>query len=352
LAWEDAAADVDGKWQRAFAMADRVRQGFAERLGDPSADIALGASTHELVVRFLSALPLSQRPRLVSTDGEFYSLDRQLRRLEEEGVEVVRIPADEPEKLAERLSKAVNSQTAAVLVSSLLFRSGRIVPGLGQVAKAAEQHGCELLVDAYHAINVAPLHLPQEGLENAFVVGGGYKYCQLGEGNCFLRIPPDCSLRPVVTGWFADFARLEGHSGQGVSYGEGPSRFAGATYDPTAHYRAAAVLDFFAEQGLDQNLLRQISLRQLGLLRSSFDALDLPPGMLRRDRAASPEEVGGFLVLEAGRAEEFCAALWRRGMATDFRGHSLRLGPAPYLSDRQLRDAMQLLGEAARELAG
>ena len=24
----------------------------------------------------------------------------------------------------------------------------------------------------------------------AFVVGGGYKYCQLGEGNCFLRVPP------------------------------------------------------------------------------------------------------------------------------------------------------------------
>ena len=30
---------------------------------------------------------------------------------------------------------------------------------------------------------------------HAFVVGGGYKYCQLGEGNAFLRFPPGCELR-------------------------------------------------------------------------------------------------------------------------------------------------------------
>ncbi len=37
---------------------------------------------------------------------------------------------------------------------------------------------------------------------------------------------------------------------------------------------------------------------------------------------------------------------------TDSRGERLRLGPAPYLSDRQLRDdAVALLGEAAASLA-
>jgi hypothetical protein len=48
-----------------------------------------------------------------------------------------------------------------------------------------------------------PFVLAEQGLEDAFVVGGGYKYRQLGEGNCFLRLPPACRLRPVVTGWFA-----------------------------------------------------------------------------------------------------------------------------------------------------
>ena len=37
------------------------------------------------------------------------------------------------------------------------------------------------------------------------------------------------------------------------------------------------------------------------------------------------------------------------GVLTDFRGELLRFGPAPYLSDRQLDDAMGLLGEVARQ---
>ena len=37
-------------------------------------------------------------------------------------------------------------------------------------------------------------------LDSAFVVGGGYKYMQMGEGNCWLRVPGDCRLRPIHTG--------------------------------------------------------------------------------------------------------------------------------------------------------
>ncbi len=87
-------------------------------------------------------------------------------------------------------------------------------------------------------------------------MGGGYKYCQLGEGNCFLRIPQGTDLRPVVTGWFSEFTALaDRQRPDRVAYGEGGDRFAGATYDPTSHYRAAAVFDFFREQGLTPALL-------------------------------------------------------------------------------------------------
>src|SRR5436305_14851159 len=69
-AFADAAELVDAKWERAFAQADRVRRGFARLMADEG-EYALAANTHELVVRFLSALPLRQRPRLVTTAGEF-----------------------------------------------------------------------------------------------------------------------------------------------------------------------------------------------------------------------------------------------------------------------------------------
>ena len=286
---------------------------------------------------------------MLTTDGEFHTIRRQLDRLAEEGVEVARLPADEPLDLAERLAAAVDDRTAAVLVSAVLFQNARIVPGLARVQAACERHGAILLVDVYHALDAIPYSLKAEGLERAFVVGGGYKYCQLGEGNCFLRSPEGCELRPVITGWFAEFDQLSGEAEEGrVGYGRGGTRFAGATYDPTSHYRAAEVFDFFAEQGLTPELLRAVSQHQIGLLRDEFDRLDADPGLIRRDRVPLAE-IGGFLVLHTPEAGRFCRELRRRGVRTDYRGDALRFGPAPYLSDAQLRDSIGLLGEVIRE---
>jgi selenocysteine lyase/cysteine desulfurase len=351
-AWQDAARFVDDKWDRAFARAEQVRQGFAGLLGDAGGGIALGANTHELVVRLISALPLRSRPRLVTTDGEFHSIRRQLDRLEEEGLAIVRVPEAPLESLAARLGRAVDDRTAMVLVSAVFFDTGRIARGLADVAASCRRHGSALLVDAYHALNVVPFSLADEGLLDAFVVGGGYKYCQLGEGNCFLRIPRDTDLRPVVTGWYSEFTVLaDRQRADRVAYGQRGDQFAGATYDPTSHYRGAAVFDFFREQGLMPALLREVSQHQVGLLASAFDALDLDPAVLGRDRGCPLADVGGFLALHSPAASSLVPRLRTRGVWADARGQVLRLGPAPYLSDRQLRDAVGLLGEVAREAA-
>ena len=353
-AFEDAARLVDDKWGPAFERASDVRAGFARLLGDDPANVALGANTHELVIRFLSALPLDRRPRLVTTDGEFHTLRRQLDRIAETGrIEVVKLAASPVETLAARAAAAADDRTAAVLLSSVLFASARIVPGFDGLAAACRRVGAELLVDAYHHLNVVPFSIPALGLDAAFVTGGGYKYCQLGEGNCFLRVPPGRDeLFPVVTGWFSEFAHLSERAAGAVPYGEGAARWAGATYDPTSHYRAARVFAFFAEQSLTPALLRTVSLHQVGRLRDRFDALGLDPRLVDRDRTTPPDAIAGFLALASPRAGELSEALRARGVATDFRGTALRFGPAPYLADRQLDDAMAALGEAARSLSG
>ena len=348
-AWLDAAEHVDDKWDRAFAKADRVRAGFARLLDDPGGDIALASSTHDLIVRFLSALPLARRPRLVTTDGEFHTVRRQLDRLSEEGIEVVRLPSRPVTQIAERIKKMVTDRTAAVFVSAVLYENAHIVPNLALAMEACRRLGVELLVDAYHALNVVPFSLQAEQLSDAFIVGGGYKYCQLGEGNAFLRIPKECTLRPVVTGWFSEFDELAKppYAGQ-VPYGEGPARFAGATYDPTSHYRAAAVFDFFEQHGLHPTALRELSQHQVGLLAREFDTLNIDPQVIDRDRRAAPlASIGGFLSLRAPRAAEISRKLRERSVWTDHRGELLRLGPAPYVRDDQLRAGLAALKEVA-----
>jgi len=346
-AWLDAAEFVDDKWSRAEAQAARVREGFATLLGDRADNIALGQNTHELVTRWLSALPLSTRPRLVTTDAEFHTIHRQVDRLAEAGLDVAKVSARPVDTLAMRLAEEIDTRTACVMVSSVLFDTAAIVPGLDQLASACRHHGASLLVDAYHHLNVVPFDLHAMGLDDAFVTGGGYKYCQLGEGNCFLRVPGDCRLRPVLTGWFAAFDALEERRDGRVGYGEGAAAFAGATYDPTSNYRAAAVFAFHRERDLTPDRLRAINRRQVGILKSEFESLDVPHSLAHVD-SMPDERRGGFLAIRTPDARRYAHTLRERGVFTDARGDILRMGPAPYLRDDQIRDAVAALGEIVR----
>jgi kynureninase len=351
-AFEDAAQHVDEKWDRAFAKAEEVRNGFRRLLGEPGAEVALGQNTHDLVIRFLSALDLRRRPRLITSDAEFHTLRRQLARLDEAGLEVVRLEAKPLDSLAERMAADLDERTSAVLVSAVLFETGRIVPGLDELAAACAGAGIELLVDAYHALGALPFRVAEEKLESAWIVGGGYKYLQLGEGNCFLRLPPQADeMRPVLTGWFAEFDLLAAErSDEAIGFPSGGARFAGSTYDPTSNYRAARVFAFFEDRGLTPELLRASYLHQTALLAARLDELGAPEEVMTRDRSAPLDRFGGFLAVECTQAGDMAWRLAEEGVQIDARGRYFRLGPAPYLSDAQLHEAMNRLGSAAAAL--
>ena len=135
-----------------------------------------------------------------------------------------------------------------------------------------------------------------------------------------------------------------------MPYGGGASRFAGATYDPTSHYRAARVLEFFAERGLTPALLEASYRHQVALLAAEVDALDLPSRSSPATAPPSLDSVAGFLAVESPHAEALQRALADAGVATDSRGRSLRLGPAPDPPRRSAARAVARLGSVAGEL--
>lgn len=342
-AFDDAADQVDDKWGRAFEAADALRAGVASRLGAEPDEIALAQNTHELVVRFLSALDLRARPHLVTTAGEFHTIDRQLHRLAEEGVRVTFVDASEPAALAERLASEVRDDTAAVLCSTVLFQTSSIVPGLAGLAAHARSKGAQVLFDAYHAFQVVPFSIASLHAE-AFVVGGGYKYAQLGEGNCFLRVPRALAeLRPSITGWFAGFGALADPRAPGrVAYPARPAdRWAGSTYDPTSHYRARAVLSFFDAHDMTPERLRATSLRQTARILAGLEGFDV---VTPREASAR----AGFVSVRVRDAQRVVEALRARRVFVDARGDIVRLGPAPYLLDDEIDRGVAAFREAAR----
>lgn len=354
-AWIDAANLVDDKWDKAFQKAEEVKTGYSKLLGDNSGYITIAPSTHDLLIKLFSGLPLKDKPRIVTTDGEFHSIRRQLDRLSEEGIEIVRVqslPVSEVvQKIIADCKPPKTEKTSAVYVSSVFFNSGLILQGLTELAEFCDKNNIPLIIDAYHHLNVVPFSVEENKLQNTFIVGGGYKYCQLGEGNAFLRFPEDCSLRPVITGWFSEFSVMSAKKKPGeILYGEKGDLFAGATYDPTSNYRAARVFQFFNEMNLSPEFLRGVSQHQIGLLIDEFDKLELDAKIIKRDTTVSPENVAGFLVLYSEFAGKISEKLKQKNVWTDYRGNVLRFGPAPYISDEQIREAMKILGNVIESL--
>ncbi len=348
-AWLDASTFVEERWDNVFEKSQRVRQHWKDLLDDPHGHIALAASVHDLVIRFISALPLKKRPRIVTTDGEYPSVSRQLNRLVEEGVEIVRVQSEPSESVIERIQEAVNDKTSAVFISSVFYETGHRVFGLDELLETCNKTGTLLFIDAYHSINVLPFSVSKDGLEDAYIEAGGAKYCQLGGGNCFLRFPESCQLKPVIAGWFGYFDALEDTpDALPMMYGEGHALFDGSTYDATSHYRADEVFMFFKRHKLTPEFLHQVNIHQVGLLLEEFEAREFNPNIIRHTTKA--HSIGGFISLETKYADQLCKLLRDRGVHTDRKKDLLRLGPAPYLCDEQLCDGIEALQEAVEEL--
>lgn len=349
--FEDAALYVDDKWDKALQKADDVRKGFAKLIDDNPDNIVLGANTHDLLIRFISALNFTKRRKIITTDSEFHTVRRQLDRLGENWFEIVKVPAEPINNLSERIINEIDDNTLAVIASKVFFNNSLIFKDIGLIEPTCIKYGAYLIVDLYHTLNVVPFSINVEGLTNSIMIGGGYKYCQLGEGNCFMRIPPDNDFRPLITGWYSEFTALADKKKPGeVNYGRDYWKFAGSTYDPVSHYRASAVFRFFKVQNLTPDLFRKISRHQIDLLANEFDFYNFNPKIIKHRKDLPLNDFGGFISFSSPVAGKLSFELKKYDIYTDYRGDYLRMGTAPYLSDTQIITAIQKLNHIIGKL--
>jgi selenocysteine lyase/cysteine desulfurase len=275
---------------------------------------------------------------------------RQLHRLEEEGLEVVAVDAHS-DNIVNLIQKEIDRKTSAIMMSRVYFESGFVNQNIPEIAELARSEEIPLLIDDYHGTNVVPLSIREAQLDDCFLLIGGYKYLQWGEGNCFLRFPKNCKLRPAITGWFASFDSLdEPRSDEPVSFDNGDQRFATGTYDPVSQFRAAKVVNFFLKQELTPSRLRQQYLDQVGLLKKLFLDQNFKAAKIKLKHERPLEQNGGFLALESPFARTIRAKLMEEGIFTDARGDILRLGPAPYTTSEQIQQMIIKLSNVVNNL--
>lgn len=250
--WDDSARFVDDKWNHIFTNKLPETQKLIAnilKLSEPS-QIVFAPNTHEFVYRLLSCFDPRKKIKVLSTDSEFYSFDRQVNRLSEASIiEIEKVQADPFDNFEERfIDKIKNNTYDMIFFSHVFFNSGMAVKNLKAIVDAVKDSQTMIVIDGYHGFMALPTDL-SEIESRAFYVSGSYKYAQGGEGCCFLHVPKNSEHRPLYTGWFAGHSDLSGAGGS-VNYPDNGFRFAGSTMDFTALYRLNAVLNLFQKENI------------------------------------------------------------------------------------------------------
>ena len=345
-AWADAARLADRKWDTVMDEVWPEAQGHVARelgSGDPSA-IVFSSNTHDFLVRLIAAAPRrGERPlRVLTTDGEFHSARRQLARLAEAGWIVLdRLAAEPFETLADRfLAAATTGDHDLILVSQVLFGSGRIFASADRLARLGRPEGPWVVIDGYHAFMALEVPLGETAAGTAFYLGGGYKYAMAGEGCAFLHAPPGFGERPPVTGWFAEFEDLTLPPGS-VGYARDASRFMGATFDPSALYRFNAIQRMLRDRGLTTAAISGHAGRLQARLVEALERTALGGAELLNPLGGGAH--ARFLAFRSARSQQWYADLAARNCITDVRGDILRIGFGLYQDEADVDRLIALL---------
>lgn len=333
--WEDSAQLVDHKWEK--IMGEKVpatQKLIAKHLNfSRPQDIAFASSTHDFLVRILSTFKPGLKIKLLTTDSEFYSFERQIRRYEELGLaQVTRVPTQPYLEFENRFEQALKSEDwDVVFLSHVFFNSGVAVQNVDKLVAAAPKKSLFVL-DGYHSYMALPVDLSRIG-DRLFFIAGGYKYAQSGEGCCFMTVPKNCNLKPAITGWFAEMGNLQ-NFGNEVPFSTDGYRFAGSTMDYTALYRMLAVLELFEKEQITVQKIHDHVLKQQKYFLEALPKLkSLNLNMEQILGRPNLQNHGHFFTFEMKSAEACAYAhdeLRKRKILTDYRKSRLRFGFALY----------------------
>lgn len=325
--WDDAAHMSDRKWDHIFSkILPKTQNHIAKILNLKSSEmIAIAPNTHEFVVRILSSLNFSKPVSILTTDSEFYSFNRQIDRLTEfASIHITKIPTENFKTFEDRfISEAIKIKPDLIFFSQVFFNSG-VECDYRRIIKELNSLKSLIVLDGYHGFSALPTDLAEfEG--RLFYMAGGYKYAMSGEGVCFLVVPKNHGLRPVSTGWLADFAGLEGKQSR-VNYSSDGMCFFGATFDPSGLYRFNAVMDLWEKENLGTKARHDYVRSLQNKFLNKLSDYNLHPDQLVWD---GQDRAGHFLTFEFKTdeaAKKYVEDLAQKKILVDRRGSRVRFG--------------------------
>lgn len=349
--WDDSARLQGAKWGKFFReVVPEAQAHIAGILGLAAPErISFAGSTHEFAARLLTSFDPGRPIRVLTSDCEFASFDRQLRRAMERGtIAATILPVQPNADFEERFAAAAEAASFdLVFLSEVMFNRGYLVKGLASLCRRLKATGAEVVIDGYHAFMALPEDFAGAG-EDCFYMAGAAKYAMAGEGACFMSLPRDCALRPEDTGWFADFPN-RGAVGDGpVAYPDDGWRFAGSVLDPAGLYRFNAAMRLLDGLGVTvDDIHAHVHTLQALFLRAVAD-IGHPVAAPANLTVDDPARRGNFVAFEHEKAAAFADRLAAEGVKADARGPIIRFGFGCYHSGGDVARLVDILHNLAR----
>ena len=316
----------------------RVGDKIAALVGAPAGSLATGDTLSIKVYQALAAA-LNLRPdrRVILSDTGNFPTDlymaQGLIKTLDAGYELRTV---EPEQVRE----AITEEVAAVLLTHVDYRTGRMHP-MQALSEAAQQAGAVMIWDLAHSAGAVPLDLTASKTE--FAVGCTYKYLNGGPGApAFIYVRPDLvdRVEPALAGWMghaAPFAMERDYS---------PALSTERMRVGTPPIVQLAILDRALDvwQGVPMAEVRAASLRLSELFIAQVEA-KCPGLTLASPRDPNTRGSQVSFVFDQGYAA--MQALIDRGVIGDFRAPStMRFGFTPlYLGEADVVKAAEVLQE-------
>jgi kynureninase len=366
---DDRLRAVLDQWDRLGARAwykhwldelSGLREELGWAIGAPGSQIALASSVsaalavvgsllepihlgqHERLPGLLEAFPqIGRRPRtrVVTTALDFPTVGHQWLAKAALGVELEVVPS--PDGLTvpvEMIADAVDDRTALVATAHVYFTSGA-VQDLPALARVCHERGAFLLADAYQATGLLPTRIEELGVD--FYVSGTLKWLFGGPGTAFLWVSPRWwmdDLGPTTTGWFSQ-ARQFDFDVSSLGFAADARRFELGT----PSIPSAAI----ARGGLE--LVREIGIQRLHERTTDLGALtiELAREAGLRVRTLPHGRHAGIVTVAVLEPKPVVDALAERGVIVDFRPGIVRLSPAFYNTEEEVRQSVEALAELA-----
>lgn len=341
--WEFSNRYLDNKWEYIYSkVVPEFQNNIAGLIGSDAERIIFAPNTHELVYRLLSCFFIKDKVRVLTTEREFHSFRRQIDRLSEwDKFHIDKLAVHSSEQLKEDLLQQLKIESYdLIFFSHVFFNTGMQLENINLFLEEVLQNtDAHIAVDGYHSLFAFPANF-SSFKDRIFVLGGGYKYAQAGEGVCFMSCP-DNQLRPINTGWFAEFEDLEASQNQKVGYSKDGYKFAGSTMDFSGLFRMNSIfsgLNYIKRQEEYHNHCKGLKEVFMEYWKSSKLSGDCEAFQYWNNDAH-------YISFKSKKANELQKLLLEKAIVTDCRGDILRFGFGIYQDKEDIVSLFQRISQ-------